>query len=328
MVRQYALKPFRGENLTEVDEQYARILDAGYKNPDVREAEVLGWTRVPEMDSEYLSVWDNPDGHRFIAVRGTKWSHSQDVLRDLDIVRRGRTDNAIGDDLQKIIDATEPSRIVDVAAHSLGTVLLLEAFHANKDLQSRIHMTRLFNPAYNPQLPLSGVLPSIAKDYESDPRVRYFINLGDVVSAGGFGRVGPKNVVYRTPLGNAMKWSQTGGVDPYHLHVLRQWMGPYGEGAEEPVIPFEKRDPIDTGLPQERMDQMQEPFDTEALRAELERQAGQTQAYPDPTGVHGVVDEPYTNVGVDTLPNNEAEVMDFGDETFLAELREQFGDAF
>ena len=71
---------------------------------------------------------------------------------------------------------------------------------------------------------------------------------------------------------------------------------------------------------------MQAPFDTEALRAELERQAG--QAYSDPTGVHGVVDEPYTNVGVDTLPNNEAEVMDFGDETFLAELREQFGDAF
>ena len=273
-------------------------------------------------------MWDNPDGHRFIAVRGTKWSHYQDVRRDFDIVQGGRTDNAIGDDLQKIIDATEPSRIVDVAAHSLGTVLLLEAFHANKDLQSRIHMTRLFNPAYNPQLPLSGAIPSIAKNYESDPRVRYFINLGDVVSAGGFGRVGPKNVVYRTPLGNAMKWSQTGGVDPYHLHVLRQWMGPYGEGAEEPEIEFEKRDPIDTGLPQERMDQMQAPFDTEALRAELERQAGQTQAYPDPTGVHGVVDEPYTNVGVANLPDNETEVMDFGGDSVLAELRKQFGDAF
>jgi hypothetical protein len=125
-----------------------------------------------------------------------------------------------------------------------------------------------------------------------------------------------------------MKWSQTGGVDPYHLHVLRQWMGPYGEGAEEPVIPFEKRDPIDTGLPQERMDQMQGPFDTAALRAELQRQGAQRTPYSDPTGVHGVVEEPYTNVGVANLPDPSAEVMDFGDDAFLAELRKQFGDAF
>ena len=147
--------------------------------------------------------------------------------------------------------------------------------------------------------------------------MRYFINLGDVVSAGGFGRSGPKNVVYRTPLGNAMKWSQTGGVDPYHLHVLRQWMGPYWDGAEEPVIAFEKRDPIDTGLPQERMDQMQEPFDKEALFSELGADA-RTPYYQEST----------QDVGVDNVGANQTEVVDFGDEAFLSDLREQYGDVF
>ncbi len=239
------------------------------------------------------------------------------MRRNFDIVQGGRTDNAIGTDLQKIIDATDPSRIIDVGAHSLGTVLLLEAFNGNKDLQSRIHMTRLYNPAYNPQLPLSGIIPSIAKNYESDPRVRYFINLGDVVSAGGFGRSGPKNVVYRTPLGNAMKWSQTGGVDPYHLHVLRQWMGPYWDGADEPEIAFEKRDPTDTGLPQERMDQMQGPFDKEALFSELGTDA-RTPYYQEST----------QDVGVANVDDNQTEVVDFGDEAFLSDLREQYGDVF
>ena len=68
---QYALKPFKGENISEEDEQYARVLSAGYKEVGKRENVALGWRRVPKWDSQYVSVWDNPDGHRYIAVRGT-----------------------------------------------------------------------------------------------------------------------------------------------------------------------------------------------------------------------------------------------------------------
>ena len=68
------------------------------------------------------------------------------------------------------------------------------------------------------------MMPSVAKAFEKDPRVRYFINLGDLVSSGGFGTEGPKNVVYRTPLYNTVHYKDTGGgLDPYHNHVLRQW---------------------------------------------------------------------------------------------------------
>ena len=234
---QYALKVFKGENLTEVDEQYARILSAGYKHVGHREPDALGWRRVPKWDSEYVSVWDNPDGHRYIAIRGTDFGHLEDVKHDINIARSGTTVDMVGGYLQGILDDTEPSRIVDVGAHSLGTVLVLEAYKNRPDLQNRVHMTRLYNPAYNPQLLSASQMPSVSKDFEQDPRVRYFINLGDMVSAGGFGTTGPKNVVYRTPLGNDMAWRSTGGgVDPYHLHVLRQWQGPYWSGSTEPEL--------------------------------------------------------------------------------------------
>ncbi len=235
---QYALKPFKGESMTEVDEQYARVLSAGYKHVGKREAEALGWHRVPKWDSEYVSVWDNPDGHRYIVVRGTDFGHKQDVMHDINIARWGTTVDAVGRDLQNILDDTEPSRIVDVGAHSLGTVLALEAYKNNPDLQNRIHITRL----YNPQLIASGMMPSVAKAFEKDPRVRYFINLGDLVSSGGFGTEGPKNVVYRTPLYNSIHYKDTGGgLDPYHNHVLRQWEGPYWDGETEGEMPFDER---------------------------------------------------------------------------------------
>ena len=73
-------------------------------------------------------------------------------MHDINIARWGTTVDAVGRDLQNILDDTEPSRIVDVGAHSLGTVLALEAYKNNPDLQNRIHITRLYNPAYNPQL--------------------------------------------------------------------------------------------------------------------------------------------------------------------------------
>ena len=297
---QYALKPFKGEYETEVDQQYARLMSGGYKHIGNRPPEVLGWKRVPKWDFRYVSVWDNPDGHRFIAVRGTDFAHMHDIKHDINIARTGTTTDEIGRDLQSILDDTDPSRIVDIAGHSLGTVLVLEAFKNNPDLQSRIHMTRLYNPAYNPQLVELGWMPSIAKEYEQDPRVRYFINLGDVVSLGGFGGEGPKNVVYRTPLGNTVQWSETGGgLDPYHLHTLRQWQGAYWDGLPdwqpEPT-------PESAKLPQERLDQLKQPFDLQ------------------------ISDTAPEETAFDFGEEEDTEKVDFGaDESFIQDLRDRYG---
>ena len=76
---------------------------------------------------------------------------------------------------------------------------------------------------------------------------------------GGLGGAGPKNVVYRTPLGNTVQWSETGGgLDPYHLHTLRQWQGGYWDGLPDdaPLLT-----PETMGVPQKRIDEMREPLD-------------------------------------------------------------------
>ena len=243
-------------------------------------------------------------------MRGTDPTAKQDLLHDVNIARLGTTYDEVGPELQRILDDTEPSRIVDVGAHSLGTVLVLEAYKNRPDLQNRVHMTRLYNPAYNPQLLAASQMPSVSKDFEQDPRVRYFINLGDVVSMGGFGTAGPKNVVYRTPLGNDMAWSSTGGGDPYHLHVLRQWQGPYWDGLDDDPKPLPT--PESTGLPQERVDEMQGIYRPEPLE------------YTGPSGLADL--GPYPTNELDTGALAQGEVLDFGDDQgFLSDMRQRFG---
>ena len=53
---QYALKPFRGEQQTEVDEQYARLISGGYRVQGTRPDALMGWKRVPKWDSNYVSL--------------------------------------------------------------------------------------------------------------------------------------------------------------------------------------------------------------------------------------------------------------------------------
>ena len=203
---QALLKPFKGSNLTEVDEQYARLVQAGYK--DDRPASREHWVRQPQFDSSYISVWDNPDGHRVVVVRGTKKSWT-DVGEDALIAIRGAPLNAIGKELRKVVDATPRGTIMDLAAHSLGTSLALVAYNSDPEIQRRIHETYLYNPAYTP------FSKSITDKYEKDDSVRYFINLGDTVSLGGLSNKGPSNVVYRTPR----------SLNPMKNHVVQQWAG-------------------------------------------------------------------------------------------------------
>ena len=142
---QAALKPFRGDSMTEVDEQYARLLDQAYK--DERAAEFEHWERQPEFDSNYITVYDNQDGHRYVAVRGTK-ADWQDVKQDVRIGLSGGSANLIGDELKRVLDHTEPGRHVDVGGHSLGTNLILTAYDHDDSLQNRVHETYLYNPTY------------------------------------------------------------------------------------------------------------------------------------------------------------------------------------
>jgi hypothetical protein len=234
---QAALKPFRGDHMSEVDEQYARLLETTY-NDKVDRFE--HWQRQPEFDSNYVQVFDNDDGHRFVAVRGTKLSHLQDLGEDLRIGFTGRPDNLIGEELKRVLDHTEPGRLVDVGGHSLGTSLITSAFDGDDTLQDRVNQTYLFNPAMSP------LTENVTQEYEGDDRVRYFIDLLDPVSVGGIGEKGPKNVVYRTS---------------YNPHNLVNWGGATLEHDEMPAQHHKEEElPYDTtgdGLPNDPVDDRQ-----------------------------------------------------------------------
>ena len=222
---QAALKPFRGDKLDETDQQYARLVNEAYKTDDARDAQFEHWQHVPEFDSNYITVYDNEDGHRFVAVRGTKLN-LKDLGEDMKIALRGEPDNLIGEELRNILDNTAPDKTVDLGAHSLGTSLALTAFENDDTLQDRIHSSYLHNPAYTP------FHASITGKYEKDERVRYFIDLSDPVSVGGIGSIGPKNVVYRN------NWN------PITAHALVQWGGTAGLQQHDDPGPDQTDTPI------------------------------------------------------------------------------------
>ena len=223
---QAALKPFRGDSLSEVDEQFARLVEQGYKTTGERADEFEHWQRQGEFDSDYLSVWDNEDGHRFVSVRGTKGA--RDVGEDLLVGVSGRPSNLVGDELKRVLDHTEPGRHVDVGGHSLGTGLILTAYSNDPTLQDRVHQSYLYNPTYSP------VAHNITSDYEKDERVRYFIDLMDPVSVGGLGSKGPSNAVYRSNY----------KMNPLDSHKLVQWGGTNLREHDEDDAPLVKKDEL------------------------------------------------------------------------------------
>ena len=145
----------KGDGCNEVDEQYARLVGATYGNIDERPFIIDHWRRQVQFDSSYISVWDNLDGHRLIAVRGTQGTGT-DIGEDILVGLTGRSTNLIGSELLEIIAATPQSMVMDLAAHSLGTSLALESY-GNKSVYDRIHET--YRPQATPPSP--QILPKL-----------------------------------------------------------------------------------------------------------------------------------------------------------------------
>ena len=158
-----------------------------------------------DLDSDYISVWDNLDGHRLIAVRGTQGTGT-DIGEDILVGITGSSTNLIGNQLLQVMADTPQDTVVDLAAHSLGSSLALQSY-GNQTIYDRIHETYLFNPAYSP------FLRGKTDAYEKDASVRYFVNIKDPVSMGGSGHKAPRNVVYRSE-GNVAS-----------AHKIAQWQG-------------------------------------------------------------------------------------------------------
>ena len=210
---QSSINSLKGDGLNEVDEQYARLVGATYGTVSERPYVIDHWKRQVQFDSDYISVFDNPDGHRVICVRGTQGTGT-DIGEDILVGLSGRSTNLLHREMLDIIAATPPGVVIDLAAHSLGTSLALESY-SDKAVYNAIHETYLYSPAYSP------FLRGSTDAFERDSSVRYFINVHDLVSMGGVGHKSPSNVVYRS----------SGG--PLSSHKIAQWQG--SSAYQEPI---------------------------------------------------------------------------------------------
>ena len=231
---QAALRPFRGDSMTEQDESYARVVAAGYNYIHERPETVEGYRRLPNYDGKYVSVWDNDGDNRLVVVRGTKPTHWEDWKQNARIAfAGGRPEDLVGKELADIMQNSQ-GKTVDVMSHSLGTSLTLEAYKSNPGMQDKIRETFLYNPAYS----VGGFGSS--NDFEGDKRVRFFVNTGDIVSMGSLGSSGPVNMVVRNPR----------SLNPLAAHEMDQWLGGGGskEVKETEVKPDTERDPAKIGI--------------------------------------------------------------------------------
>ncbi len=212
-----SMQGFKGDSISEQDEDYAKLLSATYRDdrPEVMEH----WRRLPQYDSEYVSLWVNQDGHAYIAVRGTKVSSGKDLLSDAEILVSGTVpgQSEIVPEIQRILRDMSPDVTVDAGAHSLGTTLLLKAYEQEPAIKKRIRQSFIYNPA---STPLTALVPSFlhakssTEDFIDDKTVRYFINLADPVSAGFMGDSHIANVVYRT--GSALSPMTSHSIDGWY----------------------------------------------------------------------------------------------------------------
>lgn len=207
------MEGFKGDSLTEQDEDYAKLVSATYleDRPEI----VEHWRRVPQYDTNYCSLWINQDGHAFIAVRGTKLTSGYDLLQDAEIAVTGTVpgQDEVVPEIQRMLHDLSPDVIVDAGAHSLGTTLLLRAFEQEPSLKKRIRQSFIYNPASSPLPNLVGG-HNTTEDFINDPSVRYFINLSDAVSAAFLGDGKVANVVYRS--GSALEPMKNHSVDSWY----------------------------------------------------------------------------------------------------------------
>ena len=207
-----SLHSFKGDGLTEQDEDYAKLVDATYQ--DNRPELLEHWRRLVQYDTDYVSAWQNKDNHVLIAVRGTKMN-MRDFAQDLSILATGSPIDAVSQDIRNILKNMSPDATVDLGSHSLGTSLALSAYEHDPLIKDRIRQTFLYNPAASPV----SLQENVTEKYEGDSTVRYFISLSDPVSTGLIGTEGPVNVVYRT--GNPLH--------PMREHDVASWYpGNYG----------------------------------------------------------------------------------------------------
>ena len=98
-------------------ETAAFLTDMTYRNVKDRPHHTIGYTRMPQYDSDFISVWKNENtGEHLVTVRGTKVK-GKDFLADAGIFL-GKTDTSLKelDDTLMKLEQTFPNKKYDISS--------------------------------------------------------------------------------------------------------------------------------------------------------------------------------------------------------------------
>ena len=194
-----------------LDAQFAAWLtDLTYKNVPDRKRETLGrFTRLPEYDSRYCSVWQHKDtGELTLAIRGTKFS-ARDLGLDA-LVMFGKT-NVKSQEVETVMNKLEqnfPSQRYNVAAHSLGCDFVFTELD-HMDHWDQLYM---FNPGSSPAQSSSKL-----EEYANIPNASYFFNTGDMIGDSIRQQADSVTLENNTYFG-PYRWA------PWSAHSMSQWV--------------------------------------------------------------------------------------------------------
>ena len=148
---------------------FAKAVSATYYEMDKRPDKIESMVRLPEYDTDRLSVWKQTNGQYLITLRGSK-ADWHDFSSDLQIAAIGKKQEH--SELQDLLDKFDEDGITyDLAGHSLSTQYIVHSQHENAD---KIY---LYNSASSPAMS-DEYLTAIA----NDPSYTHFVNPSDAVS--------------------------------------------------------------------------------------------------------------------------------------------------
>ena len=193
---------YEHKKLPHESQVFAKAVSATYYKMGSRPDEVENLVRLPEYDSDRMSVWKQPNGQLLVTLHGTKMSWG-DAKEDASIAALGNPQSS--EPLQELLNKFDEQGITyDLAGHSLSTQYIINSTHKNVD---KIY---LFNAASSPLMD-SKYLDKIANDTE----YTQFINPSDALTQSTWQKMSDETV------NNSYVAPYT--YSPFAAHSITQW---------------------------------------------------------------------------------------------------------
>ena len=233
-------------------QKVAYLVDQTYKPSSKRKDKTIGFTRLPQFDSDMISVWqDDKTGELTVTVRGTKFKPS-DLLADTQILL-GKT-NMVLPALEETLNEVEkefPGEKYNIGGHSLGNAYIFNEL----DHKANWDGVYIFSP---PASPLQS--DSTVSNWANQEGFNYYVNQGDLVS-GDFSYFFEKDTLADQVYYGDYRY------DPVSSHSLTQYYPPFIADSDDlpPAGPTYDREDAPEQLP---TDEAVLGRDTEETRVE------------------------------------------------------------